>query len=137
MFEDMVDAAFIFPVANLMLRSVRLEDQSMEELANEELQLLQEIHDMLVALVDKIDAQKRELDSIEKHRERPVRDRQAMLIERIRGRYDATSAEFLDHVPYLVKRVYRIHRAGKPKRTTPQASATARSRAASSCSLRA
>jgi hypothetical protein len=52
------------------------------------------------------------------------------LIERMLGRYDATSVEFLDHVPYLAKRISRIHRAGKPKRTPPQASAAARSRAA-------
>jgi hypothetical protein len=41
------------------------------------------------------------------------------------ARYDATSVEFLDHVPYLAKRVYRIHRAGKPKATPPNASSAA------------
>ncbi len=108
----------------------------MEELGTEELKLLQEIRDELVALNNRIDAQERKLESIENRRKRPVRNRQAMLIERMLARYDATSIEFLDHVPYLLKRVYRIHRAGKPKQRKPQVS-SARSRTAYSRSRRA
>jgi hypothetical protein len=114
-----------------------LEKQSMEELSAEELQLLQEIRDELVALNNRIDAQNRELESIERRRKHTVRDRRTMLIERMLGRYDATSVEFLDHVPYLAKRIYRIHRAGASKQTQRRASARARSHTARSRSRRA
>ena len=95
---------------------------------NETLQLLHEIRDAIVALIDKIDVQERQLDSIEKRRKRPDHERQAILIERVLGRYDATSAEFYDHIPYLMKRVSRIYRAGTPLRKQPWASTAARSR---------
>lgn len=110
----------------------------MDELSKEELQLLEEIRDELVALNNRIDAQKCELEGIENRRKRTVRGRQAVLIERMLARYDATSVEFLDHVPYLVKRVYRIHRAGNRKPPPPHASsAAAQSRSARRRSRRA
>jgi hypothetical protein len=129
MFEDMVGSLYVSGIVPYVV--ITPEEQSMEELGREELQLLQEIRDELAALNNRIDAQNRELESIENRRKRTVRGRQATLVERMLARYDAASIEFLDHLPYLAKRVYRIYRAGKPKRMPPRASA-AQTRAAES-----
>jgi iron-sulfur cluster repair protein YtfE (RIC family) len=135
MFEVMMAAVYFS--GDLPYVARKLETQSMEDLDTKALQLLQEIRDELVALNNSIDAQKRELESIESRKKRAVRVRRTALIERMLARYDATSVEFLDHIPYLVKRIYRIHRAGKPERTRPLASAAARSRMTGSRSRRA
>jgi hypothetical protein len=90
----------------------------MEELGIEELQLLHEIRDQLVAMNDRLDAQarKRKFDSeIENRRKRTDSDRRATLIERLFARYNPNDMEFFDHIPCLQKRLLRIRRAGKRK----------------------
>jgi hypothetical protein len=113
------------------------ENQLMEEAEDPEvLLLLQEIYDMLVATNEKLAVQASERRAFQAERKlsdetvnpRKLSDseRRYLLIERLFQRHNPNSEDFFDHIPFLQKRLYRIHRAGKPKRSRSKSRAVGR-----------